>query len=84
MLNDILNELKPYYMTKKDINILESNQAPFVVHLGYVDLNSRLKRNHEFWNEHWYVEGGGQAPAHKIHMNNEDFNYPYIQHKLNL
>jgi hypothetical protein len=70
--------------TPKDIGILESNQSPFVVHLGYVDLNSRLKRNHEFWNEHWYVEGGGQTPAHKIHMKNEDFNYPYIEHKLKL
>jgi len=63
---------------------LENGLAPFVVHFGYVDLDSRLKRNHEFWHEHWYVEGGGQDPAHKIHMKHEDFEYPYIKHKLKL
>jgi hypothetical protein len=63
---------------------LESGVIPFVVHTGYVDLNSRLKRNHEFWNEHWYVEGGGQSPAHKIHMKQEDFDYQIFEHKLNL
>jgi hypothetical protein len=67
-----------------DQNILEQNVAPFVVHFGYVDLDSRLKRNHEFWHEHWYVEGGGQDPAHVIHMKHEDFEYPYIEHKLKL
>jgi len=68
----------------KRLEALESNEIPFVVHMGYVDLISRLKRNHEFWHEHWYIEGGGQSPAHKIHMKNEDFEYPYIEHKLNL
>lgn len=70
----------------KTLESLESNQAPFVVHLGYADLSSRLKRNHEFWHEHWHTEGGGQAPAHTIHMSEDfsDFNYPYIEHKLNL
>lgn len=63
---------------------LENGLAPFVVHFGYVDLDSRLKRNHEFWHEHWYVEGGGQDPAHKIHMKHDDFEYPYIKHKLKL
>ena len=70
--------------TPSDQSILEQNIAPFVVHFGYVDLDSRLKRNHEFWHEHWYVEGGGQDPAHVIHMKHEDFEYPYIQHKLKL
>lgn len=68
----------------KRLEALESNQIPFVVHIGYVDLNSRLKRNHEFWNEHWYVEGGGQSPAHKIHMQEQDFDYEIFEHKLNL
>lgn len=68
----------------KRLEVLELNQVPFVIHLGYVDLNSRLKRNHEFWHEHWYVEGGGKSPAHKIHMKNEDFEYPYLEHNLSL
>ena len=68
----------------KDLSLLEEDSVPFVVHLGYVDLFSRLKRNHEFWNEHWYTESGGKAPAHKIHLKEEDFNYPYIEHKLKL
>jgi hypothetical protein len=66
------------------LEALESKQIPFVVHLGYVDLNSRLKRNHEFWNEHWHIESGGLPPAHKIHMNHEDFEYPYLVHNLSL
>ncbi len=68
--------------TPKDIKLMESQQLPFVVHMGYVDLNSRLKRNHEFWHEHWYVEGGGQDPAHKIHMKHEDFEYESFEHNL--
>lgn len=70
--------------TTNDQKQLELGGAPFVVHFGYVDLDSRLKRNHEFWHEHWYVEGGGQDPAHKIHMNHNDFEYPYVEHKLKL
>ncbi len=76
----------PTQAINNSLEALESNQIPFVVHLGYVDLNSRLKRNHEFWNDHWHVEGGGQSPAHTIHMKEDfsDFKYPYIEHKLNL
>jgi hypothetical protein len=70
--------------TPSDQSILEQQVAPFVVHFGYVDLDSRLKRNHEFWHEHWHVEGGGQEPAHKIHMKHEDFDQQYIKHNLKL
>lgn len=84
---DLVNERGEFVSTTATSNSqsdLESGIMPFVIHFGYVDLDSRLKRNHEFWNEHWYVEGGGQAPAHKIHMNHEDFEYPYIEHNLKL
>jgi len=74
----------PTVATTTNLGPLELGVSPFVVHFGYVDLDSRLKRNHEFWHEHWYVEGGGQAPAHTIHMKHEDFEYPHIQHKLKL
>lgn len=70
--------------TTTNLQPLELGVSPFVVHFGYVDLDSRLKRNHEFWHEHWYVEGGGQDPAHKIHMKHEDFDQPYIPHSLKL
>jgi hypothetical protein len=70
--------------TSNSQEILEQNVSPFVIHFGYVDLDSRLKRNHEFWHEHWYVEGGGQDPAHKIHMKHEDFDQLYIPHSLKL
>lgn len=70
--------------TTNNLQSLELGISPFVVHFGYVDLDSRLKRNHEFWHEHWYVEGGGQDPAHTIHMKHEDFEYPYLEHKLKL
>lgn len=84
---DLVNERGEFVSTTATSNSqadLESCTVPFVVHFGYVDLDSRLKRNHEFWHEHWYVEGGGQAPAHKIHMSHEDFEYPYVEHKLKL
>ena len=76
----------PTQAINNSLEALESNQMPFVVHLGYVDLNSRLKRNHEFWHEHWYVEGGGQAPAHTIHMKEDlsDFDYAHLKHNLKL
>ena len=70
--------------TTTNLQPLELGVSPFVVHFGYVDLDSRLKRNHEFWHEHWYVEGGGQDPAHTIHMKHEDFDQPYIPHSLKL
>lgn len=70
--------------TTNNLQSLELGISPFVVHFGYVDLDSRLKRNHEFWHEHWYVEGGGQDPAHTIHMKHEDFEYPYIEHSIKL
>jgi hypothetical protein len=83
-LVDFNGNFIPTQGINNSLEALESNQIPFVVHLGYVDLNSRLKRNHEFWHDHWYTEGGGQAPAHKIHMKNEDFEYPYLKHNLSL
>jgi hypothetical protein len=70
--------------TTTNLQPLELGVSPFVVHFGYVDLDSRLERNREFWYEHWYVEGGGQDPAHTIHMKHEDFDYPYVEHKLKL
>lgn len=86
---DLVDENGNFISTKaldNSLDALQSNQVPFVVHLGYVDLKSRLKRNHEFWHEHWHVESGGQSPAHIIHMKEDfsDFNYQYIKHKLNL
>jgi hypothetical protein len=83
-LVDSAGNFIPTNATPNDIGLLEQGVAPFVIHIGYVDLDSRLKRNHEFWHEHWYTESGGHAPAHKIHMDYSDFEYPYIEHKLRL
>ncbi len=84
---DLVNEIGDFVLTSytpKELSILEQNTSPFVVHLGYVDLNSRIRRNEQFWHEHWYVEGGGQDPAHVIHMTQESFKYEYLEHKLSL
>jgi hypothetical protein len=54
----------------------------FVVHFGYLNLESRLKRNHEFWHRQWFLESGGKTPPHKIHMNQEDFNEPHFIHDI--
>ena len=79
---DLVDENGNFISTKisspNTLSYLESCTVPFVIHLGYVDLNSRLKRNHEFWNEHWHVDGGGQKPAHVSHMDEDSFKYPHL------
>lgn len=56
----------------------------FVVHYGYLDFNSRIKRNQEFWSEHWLRESGGDNPPHKIHQSLDDFQEEYLEHGLSL
>lgn len=68
----------------KNTEDLESGYFPFVVHEGYINLDARLLRNKNFWAKHWLVESGGSNPAHIIHSSMEDFQEPYIEHKLRL
>jgi hypothetical protein len=68
----------------KRLEDLESGNFPFVVHEGYINLDARLLRNKNFWAKHWLVESGGSNPAHIIHSSMEDFQEPYIEHKLRL
>ncbi len=56
--------------------------AIFVVHFGYLDLQSRIDRNNEFWKEHWLLESGGVAPPHKVHTKLEEFDEDYFVHGL--
>jgi len=42
-----------------DIDILRSNQAPFVVHTGYLSIKNRILRQENFWNKHWERASGG-------------------------
>jgi glycosyltransferase involved in cell wall biosynthesis len=61
------------------------NGSIFVVHFGYVDLDSRIERNQKFWDEHWRRESGGKTPPHKVHMKKEDFEGEgCLVHNLNL
>lgn len=56
----------------------------FVVHYGYLNFNARIKRNKEFWSEHWLKESGGKNPPHKIHTELFDFNDTTYQHNLSI
>lgn len=69
-------------MTINEIEALRSNNLPFVVHEGYMNLDERLVRNKNFWSKHWLIESGGQAPPHKIHLENSDFDEIAIRHFL--
>jgi glycosyltransferase involved in cell wall biosynthesis len=56
----------------------------FVVHFGYLDLESRVERNQKFWKEHWKREAGGAEPPHKVHMSVDEFNEPCFTHNLDI
>ncbi len=43
---------------------------PFTYHLGYVDLNERVKRN-EFWKNFWEKATGGDSNTHSLNI--EDY-----------
>jgi len=70
--------------TPNDINSLQSNNFPFVIHNGYLNLENRILRNKNFWKEHWKVESGGIEPNHKVHESIEDFKENYQKHNLKL
>jgi hypothetical protein len=67
-----------------DIESLKTEQYPFVVHTGYMNLHNRLLRNKNFWAKHWFTESGGKEPEHKVHGSLEDFKENYQEHKLNI
>ena len=70
--------------TNNSLAAIENQEVPAVAHFGYVNLQSRIDRNKKFWNEHWYVESNGVAPAHTIHMEEEDFTQEYIPCNIQL
>jgi hypothetical protein len=77
-------DLVNYKSTIISIEDLQKGDLPFVIHEGYLDLDSRLIRNKNFWSNHWLVESGGYLPPHKIHETMEEFDMPYIKHNLSL
>lgn len=54
----------------------------FVYHLGYADFDERVRRNKNFWYNHWRVESGGKEPDHKVHMDISEFDKNAVEHKL--
>jgi hypothetical protein len=71
-------------MSPTNIIALRSLIFPYVIHTGYLSLENRLLRNKNFWKEHWLVESGGQAPAHKVHSHISDFTENHMPHGLRL
>jgi hypothetical protein len=67
-----------------DIESLKSENFPFVIHSGYLNLYNRILRNENFWDNHWKIESGGEAPKHKVHKTLEDFQESYQEHKLKI
>jgi hypothetical protein len=78
------NLVKYSQVTPFDIDSLRTKDYPFVIHNGYLDLNNRLLRNKNFWEDHWKIESGGQEPQHKVHKSLEDFQENYQEHKLKI
>lgn len=70
--------------TPNDMESLRKDNCPFVVHTGYLSLDNRILRNQNFWEKHWKIESGGEKPSHKVHMNIEEFNENYQEHKLKI
>jgi len=64
---------------------LEAGNVPYLIHEGYLHLDSRLNRGAAFWNEHWLTTGGGRKPAHVLHDSLDSFDhYEYKPHNLRL
>ena len=83
-LIDTYGNLVPSLVLDNSIEALRSGYVPFVVHTGYEDLGKRIKRNLNFWENHWKIESGGEAPQHKVHKNISEFNEPYEKHSLKI
>jgi hypothetical protein len=83
-LIDINGNLVPSLVFDNSIESLRSGSVPFVVHAGYIDLEKRVKRNLNFWSNHWKVESGGEEPKHKVHKDISEFNEYYQEHLLKI
>lgn len=80
-LIDFAGNLVPTVCLQCELEDLDRNNI-FVVHYGYLDFNARIKRNKEFWSEHWLRESGGEEPPHKIHKEISDFEQSFYKHNL--
>lgn len=62
---------------------IKSQNLPFVIHTGYLDLTTRILRNHQFWKQHWSIEAG--QPVDNVPMSIEEINDEiYVEHGLNI
>jgi hypothetical protein len=83
-LIDSFGNLVSSKITPYDIESLRSGGLPFVVHMGYLSLEDRVKRNINFWDKHWLLESGGYSPPHKVHKNLKEFTEEYFPHHLQI
>ena len=73
-----LNKIKD---NLNELNYFKSG-LPFTYHLGYVDLNERVKRN-EFWKNFWEKATGGDSNTHSLNI--EDYTSKTVSpHNLEL
>lgn len=71
-----------YYDVQDYLDFIE-NEGLFVYHLGYADLDSRLKLNKEWWRDFKTKRNSGEEPF-DIKTTKEDLNFPTIKHNLPL
>lgn len=61
---------------------LKSNNVPFVVHTGYLNLQDKVLRAKNFWNNHWNLSSGGKEG--QIFESEDDIKLEYRKHNLNI
>ncbi len=59
------------------------NGYPFTVHLGYANLDQRVRVNKAIWADHWTLRNGGRDAKVAVDKT-ELLRHPTIKHQLNL
>ncbi len=71
----------PQFLTPATHSML--NGYPYTVHLGYANLDQRVKVNKAIWADHWTLRNGGRDA--KVAVDKAALQtYPLIKHRLNL
>jgi len=67
--------IDPFLSINEKLFLIKNDNYPFVVHTGYLDIQNRIKRNKEFWADHWKIECGKNVfvPLEDTHFNEKSF-----------
>jgi hypothetical protein len=56
-------------------------ESPFIVHLGYLNLDNRIHRNKEFWSKHWSLSANKDI---KVPLDKRELEHSTFAHGLDL